>query len=173
MNGNPVQQSGFVTAGHLAVFAGNGVVQDGGPILASEKVLGTLFSANFNAASVDQPILMPYSVTVFTITRIIVTNASPAISSAVGGFYTAASQGGSAIVANSQAYSSLTNSNLLLNATIASYGQTARFSNANLTTTLGPNNQSTLEIFFNLSTPNGSPVNADIYVIGIDLSPPA
>lgn len=169
---NGVQQSGNVTPGHLALWATVGVLQDGGPIGASQKVLAAFFSANFNAASADQALLLPFSISAFMLTGIIITNASVSLTTAAGGFYPGANQTGSPIVASSQAYSSLTNSNQLLQTTLTAYAQTARFSSNNLPLTLGPNSQEVLEIFFNLTTPQGAPATADIYLVGIDLSPP-
>lgn len=170
---NGILQSGNVTPGHLATWATSGVVQDGGPILASQKVLATFFSANFNLSSSDQALLLPYSITAFMLTGIVITNASISLTTAEGGFYTAANQGGSTIVAATQVYSTLTSANLLMSATLTAFASSARFSSANLPTTLGPYNHNVLEIFFNLSTGQGAPATADIYVIGIDLSPPA
>lgn len=168
---NNVMQSGQVTPGHSAVWITNGIVQDGGPITASQKVLATIFSANFNSTS-DQPILLPFGISVFQLTNIIVTNASTSLTTAQGGFYTAASKGGSTIVASTQAYSALTSPDLLLPLTLTAFANTARFSSNNLPLILGPNSQNVLEIFFSLTTAQGvMPCTADIYVLGIDLSP--
>lgn len=164
-------QSGQVTPGHSAVWITNGIVQDGGPITASQKVLAAIFSANFNSTG-DQPILLPFGISVFQLTNIIVTNASTSLTTAQGGFYTAASKGGSTIVASTQAYSALTSPDLLLPLTLTAFANTARFSSNNLPLILGPNSQNVLEIFFSLTTAQGvMPCTADIYVLGIDLSP--
>lgn len=164
-----VEQSGSVTPNHLATWTTDGVIQDGGPILASQKVLGSFRSANFNSIF-DQPILVPPAISAFQLTGIVVTNASVSLTTASGGFYTAASKGGSQIVSSSQAYSALTGSNLLLSATLTAFANTARFSAANLGTLLNANNQYSLALYFALTTAQGVAATADIYVIGIDLT---
>ena len=171
MNGNGIQQSGQVTPGHLASWMTEGVLEDGGALLASQKVLAAIAQANFNS-TFDQPLILPPAITAFQLTGLIVTNASVSLTTAAGGFYTAASKGGSAIVASSQAYSSLTTANLLLNATLTAFAQTARFSANNLGSILGSNNQYGLAIYLSLTTAQGVVATADVYAIGIDLSNP-
>jgi hypothetical protein len=167
-----VVQTGNVTPGHLATWQASGVVGDGGPILASNKVLAAMFSANFNTAG-DQAILLPFPIKAFQLTGIVVTNASVSMTTAVGGFYPAAAKAGSAIVAAGQVYSALTSKDLLLQATLTSFANTARFSSNNLPLVFGPNSQNVLAIYFSLTTAQGGSAVADIYLIGIDLSPPS
>lgn len=133
---------------------------DAGASPAAQRVLATFINADFNTIT-DQPIIVPAAITAFQLTAILVTNATLSLTTAAGGFYTAASQGGTPIVANTQVYTTLTNSNLLLSLTRTAFAQSARFS-ANLLV----NNT----IYFSLTTPQGVPANADIYLIGIDLS---
>lgn len=171
MPGNIVQ-AGNVTPGHSAVWSTDGVLQDGGPILGSNKVLGYVFGANFNSTG-DQPILLPASVSVFRPNTIIVTNASVSLTTAVGGFYSASNKGGSQIVASNTTYSTLTTPNALSGLTLTTFGLTTRFSAANLPLLLGPNGQYVLAIYLSLTTGQGAPASADVYVTGIDLSPPA
>jgi hypothetical protein len=168
---NGVSQSGNITPGHLAAWVANGVIGDGGSILASQKVLGSMFSANFNTMA-DQPILMPISVTAFQLTGIIVTNASVSLTAAQGGFYTAAAKGGSAVVSSGQAYSALTGKDLLLQPTLTAFAQTARFSADNLGQLLNANGQYSLAIYLSLSVAQGAVATTDVYILGIDLSPP-
>lgn len=162
-----VQQTGNVTPGHLATWATTGVIQDGGAIAAAARVLATQFGANFNTIA-DQPLLINPAITAFQLTSIIITNASVSLTTAVGGFYPAASKGGTPIVSASQAYSSLTSKDLLLAATITTYGQTTRFSADNLSVFAGT---SSLAIYLSLTPPQGAPATADVYLIGMDLSP--
>lgn len=164
-----LQQSGSVTPGHLATWTTDGVLQDGGPILASQKVLASLRSANFNTTA-DQPLLIPPAISAFQLTGIVITNAAVSLTTAVGGFYTAASKGGSQIVANSQVYSSLTGPNLLLSATLTAFANTARFSINNLPQVLNANNQYGLALYFALTTTQGASATADVYILGVDLS---
>lgn len=159
MSGN-VQQSGNVTNGHLAKWVTSGVIADAGPQVVGQRVLAMLQGADFNNTG-DQPLVIPSTIQAFQLTGLLITNASLSITTAVGGFYPAPSKGGTAIVANTQVYSSLTGSSLLLPATLSSYANTTRFSPAVLT-----NNS----IYFSLSTPQGALCNADIYAIGVDLT---
>ena len=164
-----ILQSGNVTPGHLGIWTTDGVLQDGGPILASQKVLCSLRQASFNTTA-DQPLLLPPAISAFQLTGIIITNASTPLSVAAGGFYPQTSKGGSAIVASSQVYSTLTNSNLLLQATLTAFAQNARFSGNNLSLVLNANNQYGFALYFSLTTAQGAAATADIYAVGIDMS---
>ncbi len=117
-----------------------------------------------------QPLILPPAIVAFQLTGIIVTNASISLSAAVGGFYPMASKGGSAIVAASQSYSTLTGADLLLSATLTAFAQTERFSSNNLPFALNANGQYGLALFFALTTAQGVQASADIYVEGLDLS---
>lgn len=158
----PVYQSGAVTPNHLATWTTDGVLQDGGAWPGtSERVLARLLSANFNTTN-DQQIAIPTSVTAFALTRILVTNASLSLTTAVGGFYPTVGKAGSAIVANTQVYSSLTDATKLLHTTLAAYGTTTKFTSSILTA---------YSIYLSLTTAQGVAATSDIYVCGIDLSP--
>ncbi len=155
-----VEQSGNITRNHLVKWVSNGVIGDAGPQVAGQRILGFLQQADFNSSN-DQPIVVQSPVQVFQLTGIIIANASRSITTAAGGFYTAASKGGSAIVAAGQVYSALTGANLLMQATLTAFANSARFSSALLTAN---------QIFFSLTTPQGVACNADIYAIGVDLT---
>jgi len=155
----PVQQSGDVTPGHLVTWATDNVIQDGGSVGVSERVLGYL-NCNFNSTS-DQAIALPDDINVFCLTRIIITNASTSLTTAAGGFYPQSAKGGTAIVSSAQAYSSLTTAAKLLNATLASYGSTTRFDASNV-----PD----WAIYFSLTTGQGAAATADVYLVGLDLT---
>lgn len=159
--GGYIQQSGNVTPGHLAKWLTSGVLDDAGPQIVGQRVLAILQGADFNVTT-DQPLIIPNTITAFQLTGLIVTNASISLSAAVGGFYTALSKGGSAIVAAGQVYSALTGANLLLNPTLTAFALAARFSSPAVLT----NNQ----IVFSLTTPQGALATADIYAVGIDLT---
>lgn len=160
--GGSILQSGSVTPGHLAKWTTDGVIQDGGAFPGtSEQVLARLISANMNTTN-DQQIAIPSTITAFGLTRIWVTNASTNLTTAVGGFYPTTGKGGTAIVANTQVYSSLSASSVLLPVTLASYGTTTKFTPSILTA---------FSIYFALTTPQGASATCDIYVIGVDLSP--
>lgn len=155
-----IQQSGLVTPGHLATWVTDNVIGDGGVLGAAQKVLARFGTADFNDTG-DQPLLLPVTMTAFMLTGIIVTNSPVSLTAAVGGFYPAASKGGTPIVAASQVYSSLTAQTKLLSCTLAAAVATTRYSRANLTD---------WAIYFALTTAQGIAATGDIYAIGIDLS---
>jgi len=87
------------------------------------------------------------------VTKITTKNASVSLTTAAGGIYTAASQGGTAVVANSQAYSALTAASLALDLTIA--------------TTPGKTVYSAGQaLYLNLTTAQGAAATADFYAWG-------
>jgi hypothetical protein len=106
-------------------------------------------------STADQALTRLFSFTNFLITSIRVNNASISLTTAAGGFYTAASKGGVTAVAAAQAYSALTGSTLGMEATIAAAGM------ATLTTGA---------LFLSLTTAQGSAATADIYVLGVPLT---
>lgn len=155
----PIQQTGDVTPGHIATWATDNVLQDGGSPGVSERVLGYL-NCTFNSTS-DQAIALPDDINVFCLTRIIITNASISLTTAAGGFYPESAKGGTPIVANTQVYTSLTAAAKLLNATLASYGSTTRFDASNV-----PD----WAIYLSLTTGQGASATADCYLVGLDLT---
>jgi hypothetical protein len=156
-----IVQSGNVTPGHLAAFVTDGVIGDGGPPLGqSETVLAQLLAANFNVTT-DQTIALPPTITKFCLTRLIVTNPSLSLTTAVGGFYPAPSKGGTSIVANTQVYSGLTAASKLINPTLTSFGTGTAFDATLLTS---------FSIYFALTTPQGVACTADIFICGIVLA---
>jgi hypothetical protein len=159
-----VQQSGLITPGHLAIWSTTGVVQDGGTLPAAARVLAKGTSYSFNTTN-DQPIAIPQRVTAFALTGVLITNASISLTTAAGGFYPQAAKGGVPIVPAIQTYTMLTNSSLLLWATLSSFGQNTRFSAANLGTIAG-----FLNIWFSLTTAQGAAATGDCYLVGMDLS---
>lgn len=78
-----------------------------------EILLAELDGANLNSTA-DQMLSLIRQVPRYRITTIEVRNASIAPTTAAGGFYTAPSKGGYALVASSQVYSSLTDAGLSL-----------------------------------------------------------
>lgn len=127
---------------------------------ADYRVVGKLIGANFNVTT-DQAIPLQIADTDdvvqthegdFILADIIVRNASISLTTAVGGIYTAASKGGSAIVANTQVYSALTSSVKWVALTKASISLTDVLNQANL--------------YFSLTTAQGAAATADIYVFG-------
>ena len=153
-----VQQTGSPTPNHVAMWAANGVIQDGGP-MPTGRVIVSGRSINFNTTN-DQPIAIPQYITAFRLANIIITNASISLTTAAGGFYPAAAKSGTPLVSAGQTYAALTTANGLMTATLASFGSGTRFSSSTLNSIAG-----LLNIWFALSTPQGAPVTADIYFI--------
>jgi len=113
-------------------------------------VIAKKTGANMNStADQTMAVTIPSGHTTYVIDKIEVTNASTSLTTAAGGFYTAASKGGTAIVANTQVYSSLTAAGKVLNPTIA------------VTDT-----ETAATLYFSLTTAQGSAATADIYVVG-------
>lgn len=117
---------------------------------APPNLLFYRLAANFNS-SADQQLNQTAWTGKFRVTKIVITNASTSLTTAAGGFYTAASKGGDAIVAAGQAYTSLAASNLALDATL------------NLATKV---QASGTPLYLSLTTPQGAPVTADVLVYG-------
>jgi len=118
--------------------------------------IGKLISADFNSTS-DQAIPITYPGIGYRMFGFFVTNPSVSMTTAAGGFYSAAAKGGTALVAASQVYSALTSNsaNTAGNMVIPTLAANVA------TTTLW-----TLStMYFSLSTPQGSAATADIYVL--------
>jgi hypothetical protein len=117
-------------------------------------LLGKLISADMNSTS-DQRIVMFSNPSKFILRRIVVTNASISLTTAAGGVYTAASKGGTAVVASSQAYSSLSASTLFLDLTLSTTGSASTTVKSSI-----PN------LYLSLTTAQGAAATADVYVYG-------
>lgn len=113
-------------------------------------LLGILKTANLNSTA-DQAIAIQGAAK-YIIDKVIVTNISTSLgaSIAAGGFYSAASKGGTIIVAAAQLYTALT----------AASKFTA------LTMALTTDSLTAQTIYFSLTTAHGSAATADIYVYG-------
>lgn len=122
---------------------------------------GWLLGANMNVTT-DQAIPISVPSATYMIESIAISNPSVSLTTAAGGFYSAASKGGVAVVAAAQAYSGLTSNtanttgNALL-ATIATAGNTTVFQ--------GPSQTSPIStLYFSLTTAQGAAASADIRV---------
>lgn len=125
------------------------------PSLAgSSGLLGVIRASNFNSTS-DQAIPMP-SGQRYVLRRIVATNASTSLTTAVGGLYTGTAKSGTILVAATQAYAALTASAKYVDLTLASGAMTDTFNAAT--------------IYLSLTTAQGAAATADIYVYG-DLLP--
>ena len=120
--------------------------------IAAGAVLATLIGANMNITT-DQPFTSNFDLgsLSYAVSKILVTNASISLTTAVGGIYTAAAKGGTAIVAADQVYSALTSPTSLLSLTITAAGSGSVWS---------------VDPILSLTTPQGAAATADFYLIG-------
>jgi hypothetical protein len=117
------------------------------------NVIGSLRAANFNTTA-DQAIAIRSTITAWLTTSIIVTNCVGPSFSAVGGIYPLANKGGTPLVAASQTY--VVGSNNFL--TLTFNGSTA------------VNRYTSSAVYLSLTTPQGSAVTCDVYLLGVDLT---
>ena len=115
------------------------------------RLIGVLTGVNVNAVG-DNAIPVQNS-TNFSVTNVIVTNASTSLTTAVAAVYPAANAQGTAIVAAATALSGNTGATVVNQLTVAS------------TVT-----QSTQNIYFRVTTAQGATATADVYVYGYDFS---
>lgn len=130
---------------------------------------GQLLGANFNVTT-DQKITVSVPTTNFMLDSIVVSNASVSLTTAQGGVYTAASKGGTAVVAATQAYTTLTAaaagaSGSAMTMTLATAGS----NNMLVAPTFSPAGGSAAVIgngilYFALTTAQGAAATADIRV---------
>jgi hypothetical protein len=121
----------------------------------ASRVLCSIRAANMNSTA-DQACAIPAAVTVWTPLSVLATNCTGSLALAVGGFYPSASKGGTALVAATQVYSSLSSASVTLIATLA-----ATIANTRYTIN---------SAFLSLTTAAGSAATCDIYLIGTDLT---
>ena len=114
--------------------------------MIKQVMLGKKISANMNTTT-DQAIIINSSN--YVIRRILVTNASASLTLGAGGIYTAASKGGTAVVAAGQVYSALTNSAKILDLTLAVTDRRTEDT-----------------LYLSLTSALGSTATADIYIFG-------
>lgn len=124
---------------------------------------GWLYGANMNVTT-DQAITISVPSAAYSINSILISNPSVSLTTAAGGFYSAASKGGVAVVANTQTYSGLTTNAAnttgnLLAATLATAGLTTNFLAASSSTV------NTNTLYFSLTTAQGAAATADIRVL--------
>lgn len=117
------------------------------------NLLGKLIGANMNITT-DNIIPIVGSAK-YAITSIVLSDASISLTTAAGGIYTAASKGGTAVVAAAQAYSAATAATKIVSLTIAAAGSADYFTGSSL--------------FLNLTTAQGAAATANIWVFGHSL----
>jgi hypothetical protein len=125
------------------------MIKAGGIPQGAVNLLGLKKGVNMNSAA-DQIIGMPGGK--YIVRKIVVMNASVSLTTAAGGVYTATSKGGSAIVAAGQVYSALT--------------AAAKFLDLTLAAIAGTDILTATALYLSLTTPQGAPATADIYIYG-------
>jgi hypothetical protein len=124
-------------------------------VTGMQRVLGSLRSANFNTTA-DQPIAIVSTIAAFELTSVLVTNCSTSLTTAAGGFYTAASKGGTVLVLAATTYSALTGSTVISPLTVVAAQVPVR--------------RTLTQIYFALTLGQGSAATCDIYLLGNDLT---
>lgn len=141
----------------LVAMSAAGCVQVG----TTSGLVGRLLKVNMNLAGAgttaeDQQIPLFLSTAQYVrYTKITARNCSGSVTTAAGGIYTAASQGGTAVVAAGQVYSANTGATLSLDLTIATTAGKTAFGGATAPT-----------LFVNLSTAQGTAMTCDVFVFG-------
>lgn len=123
---------------------------------------GKATGLNFNTTS-DQAIPISVPSAGYLVDAIVISNPSVSLTTAAGGFYTAASKSGIAIVASGQTYSTLTTNA----ANTAGNAMSATLATAGNTTALGGYQQGSNAIntlYLSLTTPQGAAATADVRV---------
>jgi hypothetical protein len=118
---------------------------------AADGMIGRLLGANMNVTTDQQIPLWVAPSQYYRVTKITFKNCSGSVTTAVGGVYTAASKGGTVVVASGQAYSGITGSTLALDLTIAS--------TPGLTEFIG-----TTPLYLSLSIAQGAAMTCDAFV---------
>lgn len=114
------------------------------------RLLAVMKGVNLNATG--DTVLPVICATTYSVSNVVMANASISLTTALAGLFTAPAAGGTAIVANA-ALSGLTGSTIVSQRTVAS---TAAATAQNL--------------YLNVGTAQGAAATADVYVYGYDLS---
>lgn len=123
------------------------------PVVAN-GFLGKLIGANFNVTTDQQIPIAGTGNARFRITKITAENTSlNGMSTAAGGIYTAASKGGTAIVASGQVYIGLSTADTALDLTLAVPTKILEPAIAN-------------SLYLSLTTAQGAAATADLYIFG-------
>jgi hypothetical protein len=122
------------------------------PTGGGASLLGSFVGLNMNITTDQSLALTVPSNAYYFLKYVIGRNASTSLTTAAGGIYTAASKGGTAVVAATQAYTALTGSTLSVALTVVA-GQLLVVQTAN-------------PLFFSLTTGQGAAATMDLLVYG-------
>jgi hypothetical protein len=114
------------------------------------RLLASFQGVNLNATG--DTVLPVNNTTSYSVSNVIVTNASTSLTTAAAGVFPAPTAGGTAIVANA-ALSACTGATVVSQRTVASTAA-----------------QTTQNIYFNVATAQGAAATADVFVYGYDLT---
>lgn len=115
------------------------------------RLLGVATGVNVNATG-DQAVIAIANSTNYSVSNVVLTNASTSLTTAAAGLFTQPSAAGTAIVANA-ALSALTGSTVVSQRTVASTAT-----------------QSAQNLYLNVGTAQGAAATVDVYVYGYDFS---
>jgi hypothetical protein len=115
------------------------------------RLLAVATGVNVNATG-DQAVLPILNSSNYSVSNVVLTNASISLSSAAAGLFTAPTAGGTGVVANA-ALSALTGSTVVSQRTVASTAT-----------------QSAQNLYLNVGTAQGATATMDVYVYGYDFS---
>ncbi len=165
ISGNGGSYAGFAPPGVLLVNDEPALYQNIGSIdspiwmpvggSGGLNLIGSLPAADMNSTDDQEFTLLPSASGQFRARLITATNATGTLDMATGGIYTAASKGGTAIVASSQDYSALTDPTISLDLAIVATPQN----------TFWPDGTT---LFLSLTTPQGVAAIADFYIYGVN-----
>lgn len=113
------------------------------------QLIGYLLGADFDSTEDQQFSGLPAR---YIIRRVVVANPSISLSNAVGGIYAAPAKAGTVIVAATQTYATLTG--------------VSKFKDLPLEAVCGTDWFVEASIYFALSTPQGAPATADVFIFG-------
>jgi len=148
VNGGTGLSTVTVGTGNIGNAASTALVATPVQVLLAYKVGVNMNTTNDQALTLSATV--PASGSRVIIENVIVTNASISLTTAAGGFYTAASKGGTAVVAAGQAYSSLDAATKFLKCTV-----TVNATASGLST-----------LYLALTSAQGQAATADVYVTG-------
>lgn len=120
------------------------------PPYGQNVTLFRLIGADMNSVA-DQLFAPMFTFTRYLIDRVIITNASASISTAVGGVYGDVSKGGVQIVAASQTYGGLSTAGKVIYPILSNGGQSL---------------MTDMSLYLSLTIPQGAPATADWYIMG-------
>ena len=132
--------------------AASSITANAFPLSSNQAIRLLCVAKGVNLNATGDTLIPVVTCTTYSVSNVIVTNASISLSTAAAGLFTAASAGGTAIVANA-ALSACTGPTIVSQRTVAS--------------TAAATSQT---LYFNVATAQGAAATGDVYVYGYDIS---